>query len=759
MSAKPFAGRMQPACLLALTSLLPSLAHAQAASEPAHLSEILIVGHGDHPITVQPRGLSVSLGETEFQAINALNVEDLMKYAPNFFVRKRFAGDDNAVVALRGANTVQSARTLVLVDGFVVSNFLGNRYDYPPKWNLVGPAEVRQFDLVYGPYSARYGGNSMGGVISVTTRAPDRNEVYAQTQSMIMPFREYGIDEAFSGYSAEGGFSWRPNTSPFHMRAGFRHFENIGQPMTYTLLTPSSGGGTPVTGPLVDPRLATPVFGAASPVHVIQDQLRLRAGVDYASGWSVEAIGSIWMTDQDLTNTRTFMKDGSGTSIAQGKVSFGGKTWTAAGLNMSLTQRAEYLLGLKADGKMADWETRFNLSRYWIGRQDMRTSKDYLTGASNGVGLQTLGRQPGWWTSDLTLSREISRHDFALGLSANLYETDQDSYASANWKDGTTPIFSSASYGKTRLLGVFAEDRIDLGDGYSLTAGLRFEDWRAFDGGLAKPLNGRRLDAAYASRSQRSISPKLSFQGPLAEGWTAQLSLGLATRYPTVGELFQGRIDDVSQQIDPQSFDPNLRPEKSKDINLILRHDFGPIRSTGSLFFQDMEDSIFSFNGLNAYGNVVSSYKNVDLVRQFGMELILEARDLLMDGLDIDGNVSWMDAQTVKNTSAPAAEGVQFPRIPRWRSNGNLRYRLTDRMRASLGWRYATRPNSDLFGLSRGDAYGFQSEYFTVDGRITVKLSEQAELGVGVDNLFNDQAYVAHPLPQRSFIIDLKSRW
>ena len=29
-------------------------------------------------------------------------------------------------------------------------------------------------------------------------------------------------------------------------------------------------------------------------------------------------------------------------------------------------------------------------------------------------------------------------------------------------------------------------------------------------------------------------------------------------------------------------------------------------------------------------------------------------------------------------------------------------------------------------------------------------------LSIGIDNLFNDQAYVAHPLPQRTFVVDLK---
>jgi iron complex outermembrane receptor protein len=56
----------------------------------------------------------------------------------------------------------------------------------------------------------------------------------------------------------------------------------------------------------------------------------------------------------------------------------------------------------------------------------------------------------------------------------------------------------------------------------------------------------------------------------------------------------------------------------------------------------------------------------------------------------------------------------------------------------------------------RGDAYGFQSEYFTVDGRIAYNLTPQTQISIGIDNLFNDQAYVAHPLPQRTFVLDLK---
>jgi iron complex outermembrane receptor protein len=717
---------------------------------------IIVIGQQEAPITVAPRGLSVSLGKEQFDAINAVNVEDLMKYAPNFYVRKRFAGDDNAVVALRGANTIQSARTIVLVDGFVVSNFLGNRWDYPPKWNVVGPSEVRQFDIVYGPYSARYGGNSMGGVISVTTQAPEGTSAYASAQTMIMPFRDYGYDQSFAGYSLEGGLSWKQENGPWRIRASGRHFENVGQSMTYNLLTPASGAATAVTGAYVDDRLATPVFGGASPVDVTQDQARLRIG--YESGdWLVEALGFAWKTQQDLTDPRSFLRDAGGNPVYQGRVGFAGRVWNATGLTFSTMERTEYLAGLKLAGPVRGWQVSANLSHYWIPDQDSRTSTNHATGAASGAGTRTVQDSPGWWTGDLTVEREMGAHALAFGLNGNRYETAQETFGTSNWRTGANPVFSAATYGKTSLWGVWAEDAIALG-GVTLTAGLRYDRWRAYGGGIGALSGGRRVDARYASRSDDSISPKLSLQAALPGEIDMQLSLGTARRFPTVGELFQGRFDDIAQAIDPQSFDPNLRAEKSRDANLILARRFGRVRATASVFWQDIDDAIFSFQGLNQFGTVITSYKNVDRVRQVGVELILEARDIL-PGLDIDGNLAWTDAQTLRNSANPAAEGVQFPRIPRWRSNGNVRYHVADPVKLSVGWRFATRPNSDLFGLVRGGAYGFQTEYLFIDTRATVAIGKTLELGVGIDNLFNDKAYVSHPLPQRTFVADIKARF
>lgn len=275
-------------------------------------------------------------------------------------------------------------------------------------------------------------------------------------------------------------------------------------------------------------------------------------------------------------------------------------------------------------------------------------------------------------------------------------------------------------------------------------------------GGIGKQIAGSAAFDAYPGRRETAFSPKLSVQTGLGPDWNLQISLGEATRFPTVGELFQGRFDDITREIDPQSFDPGLKPERSRDASLMLSRGFEKVRLTTSLFYQDIEDAIFSFSGLNQFGTVVSNYKNIDEVRQFGLELILEASDVGVDGLDVDFSVARIDARTVRNEANPAAEDQKFPRIPDWRANGNIRYRVTEAVKASVGWRYATRPNSDLFGLVRGDAYGFQTEYFFVDARVSWDLNDAMQMSVGVDNVANTQSYVSHPLPQRTGFAEFK---
>jgi len=763
----------------ALCALAMVAAPCAARAAETDADTILVVGQQDRPISIEPRGLSVSLGPKQFDGVNAFNVEDLIKYAPDFFVRSRFVGDNNGVPGFRGTHSTQSARVLVLVDGFTVSNFLGNSFSFPPAWGVVSPSEVAQFDIVYGPYSARYGGNSMGGLVSITTRAPERTEAFGSVQGFVQPYDQYGTHDSFTGWSAEGGFALRQTDGPWSARVSARRLINDSQPMQYWQLGYSAANyakpaaGTAVTGAITDPKLlpvtgtaiTAPVIGDYSSTATRQDQIRTQLRFDSGEVHG-EALFTYWWNEERTLHPRTYLRDAAGNpfygSGANGSlVSVDGHSWSLnpnSTFNLGIARKNEWLAGLRLEAPLAGFAVRTNLSTLQFDRQDSRQSDGYAKGVADGTGQISRQGPTGWISGNLIATRQAGAHAIALGIDGNLYRTDRSVEGTADWRAASGRTLRNRVFGRTRAAGLFAEDDIALSDAVHLTAGLRGDVWRAYDGGLAAPatsgpLTGQIATQHYAARHDSALSPKLALRAGIAPGWAAELSLATATRCPTVGELFQGSLNGDGS-FNPNSFDPNLKPERSRDANLLLRHAIGPVTLTGSLFYQRVRDAIFSFVGFNQNNVATSSFKNIDLTRQYGAELIAEARDWPVAGLDWDANAAWIDAQTVRNRADPASEGVQFPRIPRWRINANLRYALSEHLQGVLGLRYASRPNTDLDGLQRGDSYGYTSELFALDAKLAWRFANGLRLSAGVNNLTDDMAWVFHPYPQRTVLIE-----
>jgi len=741
---------------LAMLCLLPigGAVHAEEAADA-----ILVVGQKKAPISIEPRGLSVSLGAEQLGAVNAFNVEDLIKYAPDFFVRTRFIGDNNAVPGFRGTHSTQSARALVMVDGFVVSNFLGNSFAFPPAWGVVSPSEVAQFDIVYGPYSARYPGNSMGGIVNITTRAPERTEAFGTVQGFIQPYRQYGTRETLWGGSVEAGVGLKQNDGPFSLRLSARRLQNDAQPMQfYQLAAGVSGAATPVSGGVSDTALITPtpVAGDFSTISSRQDQLRgqLRFDQDEVH---VEALFTYWWNVESQLRPKSYLRDATGApfygSSANGRqVLLDGLTYgldPSSNFNIGIGNKDEWLGGLEVKAPLAGFDVSANLSTLQFDRQDMRRSNGYVSGKTGGPGLLIRQGPTGWYTGDLLAERRIGAHAIALGANLNRYTTDQATYSTTNWRAATGQTLRTRTLGKTRMIGFFAEDEMALTDGLTFTPGIRADFWRAFDGAFQAPTTTVR----YVARRDHSVDPKLSLRWAIAPDWSTELSLATATRFPTVGELYQGSLNGDGS-FNMKSFDPGLKAERSHDANLLVRHGMGPVTLTGSLFYQRVDDAIFSYLGFNQNGVSSLTFKNIDRTRQIGVELIAEMHNWPIEGMDIDANGAWIDAITVRNGGDPDSEGVQFPRIPRWRLNASLRYRMTDRTDLSFGARYASRPNTDIDGRQRGDTYGYTSELLQLDARINHSLRRGIRVSAGVNNITNDKAWVFHPYPQRTFVVE-----
>src|SRR5262245_16903850 len=180
------------------------------------------------PTTIE--GIS---GETVKRTVNATDSEDALKYLPSLNVRKRYVGDyDHAVLASRASGTSNSARSLVYADGILLSNLLGNGASFTPRWGMVTPEEIERVDVLYGPFSAAYPGNSVGAVVDYVTRMPERFEGHVRVTSFAQDFNVYRSDDTYTGY--QGSASVGDRNGDWSWWVNYNHLDSDGQPLVFT---------------------------------------------------------------------------------------------------------------------------------------------------------------------------------------------------------------------------------------------------------------------------------------------------------------------------------------------------------------------------------------------------------------------------------------------------------------------------------------------------------------------------------------------
>jgi iron complex outermembrane receptor protein len=187
-----------------------------------------------------------------------------------------------------------------------------------------------------------------------------------------------------------------------------------------------------------------------------------------------------------------------------------------------------------------------------------------------------------------------------------------------------------------------------------------------------------------------------------------------------------------------------------------------------SLFQDDVHDAIISqFQPLVQNSAALYSYlSNVDHVRARGVELAAGTSDLVLHGLEVSGNVTYLDARTLAmsgraSATAPAgaATGKFLPNIPKWRAGFSTTYRPDPPLALSLGGRYSSKLYTTLDNADvRFNTYQGFSDWFVIDARAIYDWSRHWSAAVGVDNLLDRKYFLFHPFPQRTLIGSAKFR-
>lgn len=738
------------------------------------------------------------------QTVNATDAQDAIKYFPSLVVRRRYIGDYNhAVLSSRASGTGNSARSAVYADGILLSNYLGNGATYAPRWGLVTPEEIERVEVMYGPFSAAYPGNSAGAIVDYLTRMPTQLEGHVKLGLSQQKFDLYNTHETDSGGQISASLGSKSGDWSYWIN--LNHTDSQGQPLVIASQLKSATRATYPIG-VANGAMDSlnykndPVYllGTSTQYHTVQDHAKVKLAYEVTPEIRASYVLGNWQNTSD-GKPQSYLTDASGTTVYSGKYTLNGEnTFDLKGLfNASKDTLDHWMHGVSVKSHTKgtwDWEVAATMVDY---KTDLSRSST-VNNANNLLGTMTTGTYAN--AASLTDQKGTGWSNFAAkgiwrpagmrGEHIVDFGFQQDNYklrikktnfaSTDNWLSGT-PADTLASLaldvgGKSQTQSFYGQDAWAFAPGWKTVLGARVESWNASEGyatSLRTPGNSSTVATdTYDARSEIYTSPKAALAYQLSDDLVLKGSVGRAVRMPTVSELYgaTSKCSDIATRILSDACpagqtwvnSPTLRPEKSwtSEITLQKTLDSGQFRVT--FFNEDVTDSLYSQAvGLKSDATPVNMVQNIDKVSTQGLELAFQGDDVITKGLDFSGSVTYADSRIRANSSYVLVPGdtidKQQPRVPLWRATALANYHWDERLSTALGIRYSSDQFSTLNNIDvNGFAYTAASRFLVFDVRMQYVINQKLAFSAGIDNLTNQEYWNYHPYPGRTFFAELK---
>ncbi|SFU31898.1 TonB-dependent receptor [Nitrosospira multiformis] len=760
--------------------------------------EMVVTGEMERDTHFTSPSTRVTRAQIERQ--NAQTTEEVLKYMPSLQIRQRYVGDPNGVLGIRGADMFSTARNMVYADGLPLHNFLQASFNGAPRWSLVGPNEIDSVDVVYGPFSAEYSGNSIGGVVNIKTRMPHKQEFYVESSLFIQPFKIYGPDKGtFIGDRQYVSYGNRIQDK-FMVFLAYNRLEAQSHPQSYFI--DNTGlfdtlGGTSVSGGIRTPDArGTPsiIYGDTGPEKVNTHLFKGKFGYDITS--ELQALFTVAYEDRTRNGNRprNYLSQVSGqpywggpnpcnpsnppTCAVSGNASLDGTRFDViqSGFGGSQDKRETLNLGLSLRGALTpDWNIDTTISHFDV-LKDIRATAFFNQNdpADTGAGQLQDFRKFSWLNYDLKLGTPAllgnEKVSFLAGYHFDQYNLSFRQYQLADYATLTRgPLQANRNNdGQTSMHAFFAQSAFRFLPQWDVTAGVRQEWWAASDGVVGSNQGA----IAVPDRNISALSPKVSL-GYEPGAWKLRYSFGRAHRFPVIAELFQS----LSSPTSIVTANATLRPENGTHHNLMVEYGLPKGYVRVNAFRDDIKDAIQQVQTL--FGRVTqNSFQNIDQTSTTGVELIYEQRRILGSKFDFMFNGTWMNAKVDRgpriNYTAPnhipppsgtegpdsfELTGKQRIRLPHWRANFFGTYHMTEAWDISLSGRYTSDSFNDLDnGDHINNVFGSQSDFFFMDFKTSYRYKFQnglkSRFSFGISNLNNDKTWVFHPYPQRTYLVE-----
>jgi outer membrane receptor protein involved in Fe transport len=262
--------------------------------------------------------------------------------------------------------------------------------------------------------------------------------------------------------------------------------------------------------------------------------------------------------------------------------------------------------------------------------------------------------------------------------------------------------------GRQRSTGIFGQDIFRVGSKWTFIAGVRWDDWRNFNGSTVRiPLpSGTATGQSFTDRSESALSPRVSLMRALNNNLSLSLSGYRAFRAPTLNELYRS----FRQGVAVTNSNPALRAERLSGAEAGLKATTlaGKLEARATIFWNDIVDPITNVT-LSVTPPppapptlITRQRQNLGRTRSYGAELDAVAH--LTSFIEISGGYQFVHAY-VENSSA-ALVGKSVPEVPRNQFTWEARYWNPTRLMLSVEGRYSSLQfDDDLNTLPLGQYY------------------------------------------------------
>lgn len=643
-------------------------------------------------------GAVYEVSELDIEEVQPRSTEDILRRVPGIYVKRE---EDSAVVTNIGVRGLPAGdyKTLVLEDGVPIQPgiFVGNSRYYNPRVQRMEGAEVLK-----GASSLRYGPNNIGGVVNFLSRTPE---------------------DGFAVTSRVGSWSTRE-------------------------LSVEAGGSSPSKDAQ---------FG------IIGTRAR-------SDGWMDKA----WDMTDVMVKAGTAVGDNQFVGVKfhyyenDANISYRGYFEDAfeAGASFNPAPDDYFLTDRRALDVNHEWrispDLRLNSVIFWS-----EMSRDYWRFNIDGTTTNSEGHTVWNFTDVLEgRNRDFSRFGVESRLVMNhtgfgieneaqfglryFEETLHDTRPRATRAAPRTPISLSNQPGVPALrrdrrdaadsLAVFAQNRFDITNQFSLTSTLRVE--------------------SYEQRREDRLSP----QAPIDTFTNTEFLPGLGATYDLnpaaqlYGSVYVAFAPPLVGSV-VGSDDVPTDAEKSVNVDIGVRGRRDALRYEITAFQMDFSNQVDpGVSGIRApnEGSAIIRGAEASLGYDLG------------SGFRLDGNLTYIPtAKFGEDRPGEAEDGNRLPYSPDWMANLTLGYRH-ENLQAALIFHYSDEVFGDGMNRTEIDPVnhmgGLIPSYHTIDLTASYDLSHNLRLFGGVKNLA-DRRYIAglregiYAGPERSFDIGLRYRF